>query len=86
LHYLFQTKVPRSKRNKEDLLIGLLVEIDQEGVFKNAKILFNSAKNSEMNKPLVQFVEKYWRYKRAENGSTIILIPLQWRAKYSRVL
>jgi len=86
LHYLFEAKVPRRKRNKEDLLIGLLVEINQEGTFKNAKIQFNSAKNNEMNKPLVQFVEKYWKYKRAENGSTIILIPLQWRAKYSRVL
>lgn len=86
LHYLFEAKVPRRKRNKEDLLIGLLVEINQEGTFKNAKIQFNSAKNSEMNKPLVQFVEKYWKYKRAENGSTTILIPLQWSAKYSRVL
>ena len=86
LHYLFEAKVPRRKRNKEDLLIGLLVEINQEGTFKNAKIQFNSAKNSEMNKPLVQFVEKYWKYKRAENGSTTILIPFQWSAKYSRVL
>lgn len=86
LHYLFEAKVPRRKRNKEDLLIGLLVEINQEGTFKNAKIQFNSAKNNEMNKPLVQFVEKYWKYKRAENGSTTILIPLQWSAKYSRVL
>ena len=25
LHYLFETKVPRRKRNKEDLLIGILV-------------------------------------------------------------
>ena len=86
LHYLFEAKVPRRKRNKEDLLIGLLVEINQEGTFKNAKIQFNSAKNSEMYKPLVQFVEKYWKYKRAENGSTTILIPFQWSAKYSRVL
>lgn len=86
LHYLYEKTYPRKKRPNEDLFIGLWVEIDQDGLFKNARIQFNNAKETALNKPLIQLVEKYWRYKRANQGSTTILIPLQWHAKYSRAL
>lgn len=86
LHYLYENIYSGRKRLKEDLLIGLWVEIDQDGFFKNVKVQFNNAEKNALNKPLVRFVEKYWRYKKSNKGSTSLLIPFQWHAKYSRSL
>lgn len=84
LHYLFEKTYSKRKRLKEDLLIGLWIQIDSDGFFRNVKVRFSNAEKSALEKPLIQFVEKDWRYKKVEEGSTTLLIPFLWRAEYSR--
>ena len=82
LHWIGQEHF--KKRNAEDIHLGLLLSIDATGNFTCKQILFSNADDEAFEEKLKSHIETFWRYRKSERGITEFLIPLRWKAKYSK--
>ena len=81
LHWLARPHF-KSRKNPEDVVMGLRLSLDSLGQFKCEEIEFNNAEDSTFTQAVKWHVERYWRYRRSDSGKTELWLPVIFRASY----
>ena len=81
LHWLARPYF-KSRRNPEDVVMGLRLSLDSLGRFECVEIEFTNADDPEFKESVKTHIEHFWRYRKSQSGKTELWLPVIFRAVY----
>lgn len=77
LHYSYVEHTKKQK-NREEILFGIYMRINAEGVFDSVSVAFTESKNASFATDVSKYIKENWRYRRASDKTELIL-PIRFK-------